>query len=381
MKILHITVRHRWWDNRIYKKYVLGLIGRGFSVGYVAPLLDDERVSDVDSRINFIPIKAPIGIANRLSNLLSVALICLKHRKYIIHFHDPELVPLMIVLRLLCPHIVYDVHEDFVLYAKLKFAGKNIRRHLMVSAVAFIEAIAAKLFSIYIAESSYKSRFPNAVEVLNYADCDDLLREKHLSSVPTIPAIEAKIRLIYTGSISFDRGLLNHIQLLRYLDDAHLVLAGKFDEDAYKFIDTIEPGIRSKISVFGDTNGIPFENIVALYLAEKWDWGLALFNRSEHYEGKLLTKFFEYAAFGIPTICSDFVLWSRFMTDNELGQSVPIENIEVVADVLRFGSDRFNRAKIRSTLSRFYCWSTQLDNAVKHYEVAFCSRTRQSNNA
>ena len=369
MNILHITVRHRWWDNRIYKKYVLGLIGRGFSVGYVAPLLDDECVSDLDSRINFIPIKAPIGIVNRLSNLISVALICLKHRKHIIHFHDPELVPLMILLRLLCPHIVYDVHEDFVLYAKLKFADKNIRRHLIVKAVASIEAISAKLFSIYIAESSYKSRFPNAIQVLNYADCDNLLREKHLSSELTIPAINSKVRLIYTGSISFDRGLLNHIQLLKYLHDAHLVLAGRFDKNSLNYISTLPDDIKSKLTIIGGPDGISFENIVSIYTAIDWHWGLALFDRSEHYEGKLLTKFYEYAAYGIPILCTDFQLWSEFINGNGFGVAVPVENGIEAVNAITKNRNNFDRTKIATTLLKKFTWSSQLDNAIKHYKI------------
>jgi len=137
-KICHITTVHSPFDVRIFHKECKTLAKSGFKVYLIAQHNKEENKDGV----NIIPIPKTNNRINRIISLpLKAFYKALKLKADIYHFHDPELIPICIALRVLGKIVIYDVHEHYseLLFDKLKNYPKN-----------FFTKFIAKLFLEYI---------------------------------------------------------------------------------------------------------------------------------------------------------------------------------------------------------------------------------------
>jgi hypothetical protein len=120
------------------------------------------------------------------------------------HFHDPDLLPWGLLLRLATGRpVVYDVHEDYVTaLADKPYLPRRVGR-LAGLAYGALERLTRAAFAIVIAERYYARRFPDGVPVLNYPDqgvLDELLAQ------PRAAPADGGVRLLYTGTAAAARG-------------------------------------------------------------------------------------------------------------------------------------------------------------------------------
>jgi glycosyltransferase involved in cell wall biosynthesis len=79
---------------------------------------------------------------------------------------------------------------------------------------------------------------------------------------------------------------------------------------------------NGQLVIHGAGRYVPFKEITALYRGGGWLAGLALFPDTPHYREKELTKFFEYMAFGLPIVASDFPAWKALIEGHGVGLCV-----------------------------------------------------------
>lgn len=108
-KICILTSVHPVFDTRIFHKQAKTLAKAGYDVTLV---VQHDRAETLKG-VKILPLERP---ANRLSRMLKttwqVWQKAIKQRAAIYHFHDPELIPVGLLLKLQGKKVIYDVHED-----------------------------------------------------------------------------------------------------------------------------------------------------------------------------------------------------------------------------------------------------------------------------
>ncbi len=108
-RAVHLTSVHRPFDSRIFHKECRTLLAAGFDVVLVAP---HDREETVDG-VRVVPIaKAGRRLARFWRSGRDVLRRATELDGDVYHFHDPELIPVGLVLRLRGKRVIYDVHED-----------------------------------------------------------------------------------------------------------------------------------------------------------------------------------------------------------------------------------------------------------------------------
>ena len=193
---------------------------------------------DQDEIRDGIPIRGVPRYRSRLERVTLTAFRVVRRawreRPAVFHFHDPELIPWGVLLRLLGRRVIYDVHEDFTQAADVRPWLPAVARPLVARFSDFTAWLARKTMAIIIAERYYERRFPGATKVLNYP---------HLERSAELQAIERRaearpkrIRLLYIGNVTWSRGALIHAELARRLPGAEILISG-----------ACEPAVAAKI--------------------------------------------------------------------------------------------------------------------------------------
>lgn len=133
-KIVHLSSAHPCFDIRIFVKECKTLAQQGYEVVLVVPHDQDEVVDEI--KIN--SVAKPKGRRERMfKTALGVYRAALKEDADLYHFHDPELIPFGIMLRVRGKKVIYDVHEDLPRQILTKpWINPFLRRILSVCAAA-----------------------------------------------------------------------------------------------------------------------------------------------------------------------------------------------------------------------------------------------------
>ena len=109
-KICMLSSAHSASDDRIFYKEAKSLSKAGYDVVIIAQH-DKEEIID---NIKIIPLPIP---KNRLHRMIKIVWklfkLALKEKADVYHFHDPELIPIGILLKLKRMKVIYDVHGDY----------------------------------------------------------------------------------------------------------------------------------------------------------------------------------------------------------------------------------------------------------------------------
>src|SRR2546422_604214 len=110
-KVIHLSSVHRPLDTRIFFKECRTLARSGYDVILIAP--GDKDGARESSGVAIKAVPRPHSRFDRM--IRTVWRLCraaLKEKGRVYHFHDPELIPVGLWLRLRGVHVIYDVHED-----------------------------------------------------------------------------------------------------------------------------------------------------------------------------------------------------------------------------------------------------------------------------
>ena len=108
-RICHISTVHPKLDIRIFWKECRSLKKHGFDVNLIITADENETIEGV----NIIALKPHKSRLERVTlKQIEALLKALKCDADLYHFHDPELIGLGLILKLLGKKVIYDVHED-----------------------------------------------------------------------------------------------------------------------------------------------------------------------------------------------------------------------------------------------------------------------------
>lgn len=357
--VCHISTVHDWFDNRIFHRQCRSLSEAGYDVKWVVPYSHHE----VKHGVEIVPLHKPKSRFTRWTISGWQALRkALATQADVYHFHDPELIPQGIVLRLLGKRVIYDIHEDYVSSVSQKHYLPKLLRNPIAQLAGLAESICSRPFTKIIAERYYEERFPDAVKVLNYPVVPP-------SDVPRCS--RSTSRLLYTGNVHQARGALIHAAIPGFVANTTVDFIGKCAPQLHEEIVSANREHLDKISFDGIGHRVPFDTIREAYRGE-WLAGLAIFPHNEHLERKELTKFFEYMLHGLPVIASHFPTWRRLVEEHECGICVDPDNFSEIRDAIeRLQNDEelWNRCSRNgiACVQKEYSWSSQEQTLLDLY--------------
>jgi len=275
----------------------------------------------------------------------------------IYHFHDPELIPLGLLIKYIKRKpVIYDVHEDYYTAIHYKHYIPHILRRPLAFLVRLMEKKAMQVFDCNLfAEDYYKNMFDNisSEDILNYPLPTEIKKEKHKT-----------INLIYTGHVTKDRGIYNILNFYRFLNHNknkyQLFIIGHIkDNKIIKYIENFQQKYPT-ITVIGKNKHVDHSIIRKFYA--KSDVGLALFDFTKHHHQKILTKFYEYIQAGLYLVVSDYKCWEDFIKKNDCGMIISPNQLQKGAILFEN-----NLKKIKSRKVKKYSWFTEEKKLFKVY--------------
>ncbi len=364
MHIVHLSSIHPADDIRIYHKQCKSLVRNGYKVTFIV----NEDRNKITDNINIIAIKKQ---KNRFKRLFlasrEVYLKAMKSGATIYHFHDPELIPVGIFLRLHGKQIIYDVHEDLPRQILSKDWINPFLRYPVSWFASLTEWLASRLFFSGIVPATPKiaARFPSSKIALvqNYPKIDELKKKFKISWK------NRKRQIAYIGGITETRGAIENIKALSLLNNENIrmVLAGPFSskdlEDKCKSLDewkyvTYHPWLtRDKI----------------IKLLSESIAGLVVLHPTPAYIDSLPIKMFEYMLAGIPVIASDFPLWREIIETNKCGILVnplnPKETSEAIKWIIKNPKEAEQMGKNgHQAILEKYNWGQEEKKLLKLYK-------------
>ncbi len=360
IKICHLT-GHLPFDGRIFHKEAKTLVKAGYNVVVIAQHSKKEVVDGV----RIVPLPQSKNRFESMTKMVwKLFRSALKEKADIYHFHDPVLILVGIVLKLLGKKVVYDVHEDYskqILYKE--WVGKEYVRKVVAFITNMIEQTGVFLFNgIAAATPDIAKKFNPTKTIL-------------LRNLPVLGLINNAKRLeiqkerpiiIYAGGLSRIRGIKEVIQAMDFVENkAKLWLLGKWENEEFK---KECEGLKG----WKCTECLGFVPLSEVYKYTKVaDVGISILHPTKNYITSLPIKSFEYMACSLPTVMSNFPYWQEIF--GECALFADPYNPKDIADKILYLLDNPDKAKQLGSRARHlvmeeYNWEVESRKLIEFYE-------------
>jgi len=361
-RVCHLTTVHEATDVRIFHKECRTLQEAGFEVIAIAPAGGPDAIGGVRIRSVVVPRsrigRATVGLWRAFGAARAV-------RAGLYHFHDPELLPAGLALRLLGHRVLYDVHEDAPRAMLSKPYLSGLTRPLVARAVELLEWLGARLLSgVVAATPQIARRFPagRTITVMNYPRLEEL--------VPTaeVPYVSRRPQVLYLGGLTEIRGAREMVRAMEAVTTpgASLLLAGRVAPASLQdslagmagWRVTRAPGHLSRAEV---SRALGESRV-----------GLVLLHDTPAYRESYPVKLFEYMAAGLPVVASAFPLWRELVEGNGAGLIVDQRDPEAIARAISYLLDHPVEAEAmgrrgRRAVEDKYGWAAEGEKLVAFY--------------
>lgn len=257
-------------------------------------------------------------------------------RPRIAHFHDPELLPWAVLLRLSGIRVVYDAHEDLPAAILSKpYIAPFLRKPLAAIVRAVEQFLAARLDGVIAATPAIEENF----STLNSEVVQNFPLYAELQAKNAGPHEDRPPHFAYVGGITAIRSAVEMVAAMNILQaaDARLQMAGLAAESLQVTLEGM-PGWE-RVVAHGWADRAEVAQILSQCRA-----GLVLFHPEPNHIRSQPNKLFEYMAAGLPIIASDFPLWRDLVDGVGCGILVDPRNPGAIANAMHWILDNPSRA-------------------------------------
>ena len=366
-KVVHMTTVHSALDPRIFHKECRSLERAGFRVTIIGP-------NTADTVADRVEIKAIARNGSRVSRMTrsvwNVYQEAVRQRADIYHFHDPELIPVGLLLRAQGKKVIYDIHEDLPKDIFSKFYLPPWSRQAIAWFADKLEGAACGHFSaLVVVTPSIAERFrpmnERTVIVHNYP----YPKEIAFAQEPA-PWKTRHQSVAYIGGITAQRAIREMVYAIALVPEklgATLELAGNQimpdakPEEIYRH----RGWQRVKHHGFLDQPS-------TFRLLHKVRAGLVLFHPEPNHVEAMPQKIFEYMGAALPLIASDFSFWREILGPIQCALFVDPLDPQAIANAIEYillhpeEAEAMGRRGQAAVLER-YNWDYEAEKLVKLY--------------
>ncbi len=328
-KVMIITSVHRWDDTRILYRQATSLAKR-YDVELHAPAKFEVKVWN-GVKVIGLPLWKKERDRVKLWFLLLKRIV--RSKADVVHFHDPELIPLAYFVRLISKKkIIYDVHEHIVYDIQDKKWIPNYLKPFVLKAFIFLEKICvpkfeAVIYTTPVVGKRYLQLSKNAVSVENYS------KKETFSEVGIAKGSNI---IIYLGRVLDVRGVDKVIEAFKYvvaqIPEAKFLIVGDIVPNTY------EEYLKSLVINLSLEKNVEFAGFVphleTVNYLRRACCGIVTFMPTNINKACLANKLFEYMASGLPVIASNFELYNEVVEGSQCGITVDPEKIEKIANAI-----------------------------------------------
>ena len=320
IRVAQITSQHSYMDARIREKECFSLATAGYDVVLLAP-----DAPDIDeNNLKITGFDKPNGRLKRVTiGLWRLYKKTLTLKPDIVHFHDPDVILVGILLKIHGKKVIFDVHENFPNLAYDRVWVPPIAKWPLSILLSGLMRLSGFLFDgIVAATPSIMEMFPKEKSVT----------VRNMSRLETFDRTHAQPQLnppivCYVGGMSETRGfhqMLDAINIVNKDLECHLCLGGHIPEKL--LLDSKNnPGWKYTTKMGFLTR----KQVADLY--SKCLAGLVVLAPSKNHVESLPIKMFEYMASTLPVIASNFPLWQNIIQENKCGICVSPDDPEELA--------------------------------------------------
>jgi glycosyltransferase involved in cell wall biosynthesis len=395
IKICFLADKHGLYDDRIYWKMSVPLKEKGYDVYYL--LIGDEEKSGITAEgIKYDMLKIKTFSGNRYLNfILKIINPYNNYKKLfkkasnleadIYHFHDLWINRIAKKLKFLKnnPVVFYDAREpyaeDYISYIK----AKGIFKYMTIIFSKLVDNWEKHMSKNYdliisneeIVRDKFRKKLGNKkVEVLfNYTDI--------YKDYNDTPSTDKVYDFIYCGGITELRGAFKIIKAteiaLKKMPNIKVVLLGKYSpatlkKDLQDYININK--LQKNVELLSE---VSYSEVSKFYNKSKI--GLVTLLRSRTFEISMPIKVFEYMAFGLPIIGSNFGHIKKYIEKENCGITVDPDNPENIANAMielltnEKKYEIYSKNGRRATLAK-YKWDIEFNRLLDFYTKALYER-------
>ncbi len=360
-KVVQLSSVHPSHDTRIFHKVCKSLVAHGFDLDLIIQHPHDE----IKDGINIVALPIATKKADRIFKIIpKLFLKAIKYsKKTIFHFHDPELIPIGYVLKMLGYKVIYDVHEDVPKSILSKEWIPSYIRKIVAVVISGFEKMALYLFDhIIVVTRSIEQRFSSSSTIL-------------IQNFPTLSNENITVKpnqqdsIFYIGDITLVRGLkevIRAVDIVNQSQDLKFILGGKCNPKSLESELRLETGWKHT-----DFVGWVGKNEFMKY-AERSYVGIVTFHPIPNHIEAQPNKLFEYMHAGLPVVASNFPLWVEIVENNKCGLLVNPMNPSEIANAILWIMDNPKEAQKmgengRKAVLEKYNWAIEEKKLIKLY--------------
>lgn len=313
VRVCHISTAHTGLDDRIFWKECASLAQAGYEVTLLAPGIPRGIVQGVAC----IPLRRETRRWIRPFVGFSVLWRVLRLHPRVAHFHDPELIPVAVALRVFRLKTIYDAHEDLPKQLKQKdWAQRPLIRVAVRTLARWLEGSLRRLSAVvYVVGEQTESKMTSRAVLVRNFPRQELFAP---SAVPRPPAA-LPLTVVYVGGLARARGIRELIDAVGMIPEGHVqfVLAGPWESDEFK--DACERSIGwDRVQSLGR---LAYTEIPGLL--RRADIGVHCPGRGPNMMRSIPVKVLEYMACGLPMVLTDIPFWHELFGDIPLYVAEP----------------------------------------------------------
>jgi glycosyltransferase involved in cell wall biosynthesis len=371
MKIAIISSVHRWDDTRIFFRQASSL-ARRHDVELHAPAPFQYKVVN---NVKVFGLHKWEKEVDRIKLWIILFYRMLKSNASVVHFHDPELIPLAFFLKIITgKKIIYDVHEHILNDIEDKEWIPPLLRGMVSSIFKLVERICVPIFDtvVYttrIVGKRYQSLAKQAVSIENYPKIS-MFKNKVSSDNQIL-----KNDIIYLGRVFYVRGVEEVIRswpaVIEKYPDARFLIVGDIVPESYENqLKQIAKDLNLESHII--FCGFVKYDAVGEYL-NKALAGIVTFLPYKNNMSCLPNKLFEYMASSIPVIASDFPLYREIVESSQCGTLInPTDTTQLSEAVVNLLQNKDTALKMgqsgRKSFLEKFCWEKEEHKLFQIYE-------------
>lgn len=362
--VAHLTSVHSAFDVRIFHKECRSLAAAGYEVVLI---VTHEKAESVDG-VRICPVAQNGARRHRMtSTVWQVYRKALASGASLFHFHDPELLPVGVLLKLNGKRVIYDAHEHLADDILTKDWIPRRMRRLVSGFAGLVEASAILTFDAVIgATPRIADSFPEKKRALiqNYPIIGEL------ECNGDVPYRQRAARVLYLGSVTEMKGAIQMVEAMHRVPErlsTRLLMLGEVESPE------LSAGL-SKLSGWSRVDHLGFQHRSKVpEFARRTRMGLVLFQPLPNYEDSQPNKLFEYMSAGLPVVASNFPHWRTVIEDAGCGLVVDPQNPNEIAEAITWLLDHPSEAEAmgrrgRDAVRSTYNWDTQAVKLLDLYD-------------